>query len=419
MNRSLLQSIFRREIGGWRIRSCRAVRAVVLFALAAGACFPPELYSVPLVPKHEDEALEKLRSGALDTRTREIREWKQRLASRPNEVASAIYLAKLYLERAREEGDPRFLGHAESVLKPWLMQAQAPIEAIILGAVIHQSRHEFEPALADLEKVLRAAPTNPQAWLTRASILTVLGRYEEAERSCLPLIRFAPELVAVTAAASVSTLVGDVARSCEILRTTLDRHPDGEQGVKVWALTILAEACVRLGDNERAEAHFRKALELGDPDPYLLGAFADFLLDQGRLEEVVRLLQEKTRIDPLLLRLAMAEAALNPQSTRGKEHVRMLRLRFDASRLRGDRVHLREEARFTLVLLHQPAEALRLAQENWQVQREPADARILLEAAAGARDAKALLKASEVVAQSGIKDVRLQKLMSVLTGTAP
>jgi hypothetical protein len=64
--------------------------------------------------------------------------------------------------------------------------------------------------------------------------------------------------------------------------------------------------------------------------------------------------------------------------------------RFEASRLRGDRVHVREEARFTLHLLNDPKKALQLAQENWQVQKEPADARILLESALAAQDAASI-----------------------------
>src|SRR5437588_11570286 len=40
------------------------------------------------------------------------------------------------------------------------------------------------------------------------------------------------------------------------------------------------------------------------------------------------------------------------------------------------RVHIREEARFTLHLLNDPQTALKLAQENWQVQKESADLRI-------------------------------------------
>jgi len=58
--------------------------------------------------------------------------------------------------------------------------------------------------------------------------------------------------------------------------------------------------------------------------------------------------------------------------------------------MRGDRSHGREQSRYELDLRGNPAAALRLAQGNWRVQHEPADAVALVRAAhAGGRDAAA------------------------------
>ena len=71
---------------------------------------------------------------------------------------------------------------------------------------------------------------------------------------------------------------------------------------------------------------------------------------------------------------------------------------------------MREEARFTLHLLHAPQEALKLARENWQVQKEPADLRILLEAALAAHDNTAVDEVKEWLGNSGLEDVQLQPM---------
>ena len=123
----------------------------------------------------------------------------------------------------------------------------------------------------------------------------------------------------------------------------------------MWAMTLAAETADRLDDSS-AEAWFERAMALDPSDPYLLGAWSDWLLDHGRPQEVVALLGGRTRIDPLLLRLALAEQATGNVALAG--HVADLAARFEASRLRGDTVHRREEARFVLHLLHQPARAL-------------------------------------------------------------
>jgi len=83
--------------------------------------------------------------------------------------------------------------------------------------------------------------------------------------------------------------------------------------------------------------------------------------------------------------------------------VAALEARFAASRMRGDAVHRREEARFTLHLIGRPQDALRLALENWEVQREAWDARLVLEAALASGEPKS---AAGVVAW--LRDKRLE-----------
>ena len=211
---------------------------------------------------------------------------------------------------------------------------------------------------------------------------------------------------------------GDAERSCRLLGATLDRSASARPADKLWALTVLAETSARIGSADEAGRYFATALALGQRDAYLLGAYADFLLDQGRAPEVAALLKDETRADGLLLRLALAEAALHPRPSSLDTHVAMLRARFDANRLRGDQVHQREEARFTLELMRQPREALRLAQANWQVQREPADARVLFAAAVAANDPLAAEPAREFVRTNHLQDVQLARLEQSLAALA-
>ena len=140
-------------------------------------------------------------------------------------------------------------------------------------------------------------------------------------------------------------------------------------------------------------------------DPYLLGSYADLLLDQRRPDEAAALVSGFKRIDGLLLRFAEAQP---PAGREARAAVEELQGRFDNARARGDRVHQREEARFHLRLLRQPAAALALAQANWRVQKEPADARLLLEAARAAHDSAAEAEVLAWVTASRLEDIHLQ-----------
>jgi tetratricopeptide (TPR) repeat protein len=179
-----------------------------------------------------------------------------------------------------------------------------------------------------------------------------------------------------------------------------------------WAVSTLGEIAERLGRDADAEKHFREALALDPDDPYVVSAYADLLLDLGRPAEAEKLVHGKTDNDNLLLRLALAEAKTG--SPDREAHARLLRQRFDASHLRGDTVHRREEARFVLGLEDDPPRALALARANWDVQREPWDVRVLLEAALAAREPRAAAPAIEFIDKSHLEDPRIRALASKL-----
>jgi tetratricopeptide (TPR) repeat protein len=370
--------------------------------------------SEPYLPKSDSEVLEKLRATAFDPGAHEIRELRTRLTADPTNLSLACQYARRCIERSRADADPRFLGRAQAALSPWWDLATPPIGALVLRATLKQSQHEFTNALADLDLAAHIAPANPQVWLTRVTILTVLGDYAGARRACLPLVELAPGLIALTAAANVSSLNGGAESACGLLRNALTANSSASADEKDWVLTTLAEAEARLGHNAEAETDFKNALALGQHDPYLLGAYGDLLLDEGRAPEVVEMLKNETRADALLLRLALAEAAMSPQPAALKDHMAALSARYEAGYLRGDFVHQREQARFTLWLLKKPQDALRQAQTDWQVQHEPADIRILLESALAAGDPAATRPALDFIRTNHLEDVKFTKLAEQL-----
>ena len=361
----------------------------------------------PFLPQQDTQVLERLSVKSADPVTREMRTLRATLLHDPQNVNVAVSLATRLVEQSRSEGDPRFLGQAQAVLVPWLNHATPPSSTLLLRAIIRQHAHEFDLALADLDAVLSMQPTNAQAWLTKASIFQVQGRYEEARRACQPLFRLAGRHVALTCLGDIAGLSGQTTMSREMLTTSLER-PGISARERFWILTILAEMGARTGDIKTSETHFLEARSLGVKDHYLLAAYADFLLDQGRPQEAISLLHSETRADGLLLRLALAEQALHLPDV--KDHTAILAARFAASRDRGTRVHLREEARFTLALLHNPQSALTLAQTNWKIQKEPWDARLLLEAALAVGSRDAARPVIEWLHTNHVEDIRLQQL---------
>jgi tetratricopeptide (TPR) repeat protein len=376
-------------------------------SLAAGA--------VPYIPGDDAQVLDRARIASSDPRARELKALRARLARDPANLGLALQLAQRYIAAMRSTSDPRYLGYAQAALTPWWNLAQPPASVLTMRATLRQSSHDFGGALADLDAALNLDPRNAQSWLTKATILGVQARYRDAVQSCSQLAAVTGELVTVACLAQIGSLAGQARDAYSALTTVLARYPQVRGADRAWIDTLLGEMAERMGKTAAAETHFKQALA-ADSDAYLKAAYADFLLDQGRAAEVIAFLANETAADGLLLRLALAEQ--NAGDPHAAAHILMLQQRFDAARLRGDTVHQREEARFTLHLKHDAPQALVLATANWEVQREPADARILLEAAQAAGNAPVAAPALTWMRDNHVEDVRLQQLSAKLTHDA-
>ena len=378
--------------------------ASAFIALAAPA------FAAPYTPPDDGVVLERLPYRRADPVAAELRGLRAALAAKPGDADAAARLALRYFELAQAEGDPRYVGYAEAALRPWPSAAPAPV--LFVRGLLRQYRHDFAGALQDLEAAagLDAGHVGARAW--RAAIFMVSADYAAARGECAALEPIASELLATSCRAYVDAATGSTRAAYAALGDALAARPDAAPELRLWTLTRLAEMAWRLDDAAAAERHFRAALALGVNDNFLLAAYADFLLEQKRPGEVVALLKSWTRSDTLLLRLALAERALRlPEAD---AHAKALGERFAASALRGDRLHLAEEARYELELKGDARAALAAASENWKSQREPRDALVFLQAALAARDAKAAAPALRWLEQSGFESARLRRLAAEL-----
>jgi tetratricopeptide (TPR) repeat protein len=315
----------------------------------------------------------------------------------------ALPLAQFYIQQSRLSGDLRFLGYADAVLAPWLAHRPAAVDALVLHATVQQSRHEFDPALQTLELALAARPGDPQASLTKATILRVLGRYPEAAVACDQFARSVDASLAALCSQSVRGLDGHLdAAHAALLQVSSQGWLNTE---KSWLYSELGEMAVRLGRDDEARRWFQRDLDLLPGDVYVRTAYADLLLRQGKDAEALDLLRGMESFEPLLLRIAIAQQRLHdpalPQSSA------RLRAAFSAELQRGEAVHRREQARFLLEVEPEPLLALEAARENWKVQREPEDILVLVAAARAAGNPNAAEPALEFVRRTGLGDARL------------
>jgi len=369
--------------------------------------------ATPRTPSADTEVLARLPIRPGDATARDLSSLRMALEQAPDSGHAAAALAQHYFDLAMARGDPRYIGYAHAVVAPFAAAMTADL--LLVRGQLNQYRHEFELALGDFSATLHLNPDLAQAHAWRGAIYLVQAKYAAAREVCQALKTMGRAALTGACMGLLQAYTGQLQAADHTLQQTLksSTQPDSQ----LWLLTRLAEVATWRGQTAQAEHHFKAALALQLDDGYLLAAWSDFLLDSGRPQEVVKLLSTWETSDGLLLRLTEAETRLKlPQASR---HVQTLADRFSAARLRGDVTHRAEEARFQLRLRGNAAGALVLAQSNFQVQREPRDARILLEAAVAAHQPDAAKAALDWLRHSGFEDTRLRTLAQTLNGVKP
>jgi tetratricopeptide (TPR) repeat protein len=378
----------------------------ILWAILLGL-FASVGNSRPFIPPNDSTVLAEVPPG-----TRHAELAARQVAAKRLDVA--LPLAQLYIRQARSSGDLRYLGYAEAVLAPWVGQsmpgaAPASADALVLHATVLQSRHEFLRALSVLEQARALRPDDAQAWLTSATVLRVLGRYEQSMAACEQVAVRADPVVAELCKQGVRGLTGDLPSAYAAISQISSHGMPAEE--RAWRDSELGEMAARLGKDDEAEGWFRDGLRSSPDDFYIRASYADLLLRDGRAQEALTLLKGQDALEPLLLRIAIAQKVLRHPGL--QQSSARLAAAFAAEAQRGEGIHRREEARFLLDVQNDPRAALAAAQENWKVQHECDDVLVLMRAAHAADVPQAAAPAVAFVREHGMQDVRIAAVMGV------
>jgi predicted Zn-dependent protease len=382
----------------------RLTLVALLAAAGAEPAFPSE---APLRPVDPDYVVAELPGGASRAQ--------QRLAGQLEDArkdpGKAALLARELLEQARATQQPQLYGRAESVLAAWVGQPQAPAELLVMQADILQQRHEFQDATRLLDTVITRDPHNRQARLMRANNAIVTGQFASARPDCAWLLGTGEPWMGSVCLAQVlgSTGQRDQARAL-LQRLTAGGSPSAPE-VFAWALQVQADLDSRAGELASAERLLRQALDLTPASDPVRLALADVLATQGQRAAAERVL-EMTRPSVGARLRQMELLAADRRDAQRAEALAELQERLAVSAQRGERAHLREETRLALDLAREPAHAAALARDNFAVQRETEDVRLLARAAVGAADAQALAQLKQWLLVTGYQDVVVQRLLA-------
>jgi hypothetical protein len=385
-----------------------AVGAAVALAVAA-ADPPPETARTPIaLPTYSPATPAAVVAKVSPRDPREVA-MRRALLANPSRVDLAVALARGDIQRSRALSDPRYLGRAQAELSRWYDLEDPPADVLLLRATIRQSLHDFIGSRADLDHLLARRPDDAQAHLTRAVVSTIMADYAAARESCTAITQLAAPMIAATCVAPIDGITGHATEAYQRLSAAIAAAPTADPSLRAWSITALAELAELRGDYADATAQFRAVLAIDDTDAYARAGLADLLILAGKPAEASALLAGRESIDNLLVRRAIAE-----HLAKGADEakvVRAMRDRIAAAAERGDRIHMREEAMFVLRVEGDAQRAVAIARDDFAVQKEMADARLLAACAIAAHDATGLETIKAWQATSGVHDAQLDDIL--------
>jgi Tfp pilus assembly protein PilF len=329
------------------------------------------------------------------------------LSAAAPDARAAAQAAQQAIALAREQADPRHLGRAQALLQAWWGRADAPAHIALLQASIEQAEHHFEAARASLRRALAREPRNAQAWLILASLERLSGQYAKAAQACEQVANAGQSFYALACQAELDSLQGQHSKAHPTLQNLVTQAPSKADAA--WIYSLLAESYERAGQDALASRAYQQSLGLVD-DTYTRIAQADFLLRTRAPQAALSALQAAPSTDAVLLRRAAALKALQKPEWQALQAE--LAGRFQDLAARGEKLqlHARELTQMALWLQGDTQVALAQALSNLELQKEPLDWHLAMEAASRARDSTVLNGLQAQLKSMGLRDTRLSGL---------
>jgi len=208
-------------------------------------------------------------------------------------------LALAYARRARETSDTRFYQRAEEVLRRSQELKPGNLEARKVSVWVLLGQHEFARALEHAKELSRLVPDDVLTYGLLADAHVQLGNYTEAEAAVQWMLNLRPgNIPALTRAAYLRELFGDIDGASELMQAALRRTPPSETEDMAWIFTHIAHLHLAAGDVSVADQTVTEALRWFPDYHYALAQQAKLRTAQGRYAEAVELLQRRLQAAP-------------------------------------------------------------------------------------------------------------------------
>jgi tetratricopeptide (TPR) repeat protein len=224
-----------------------------------------------------------------------IADFQQRLARAPRSIDMLAQLSALYLQKARESGDPSHYARAESLLQE--ASALAPDDHQVLAgqSALALARHDFAGALNIAERLPK---DRAETFGLLGDALVELGRYDQAFAAFQRMADLKPDSAALARIAYARELTGDRAGAIDAMaEAAASAGSRGENAA--WLRVQLGHLHFGGGDLASAERAYLDAQAALPGYVHALAGLGRVAAARGEFAEAIDLYRQVTESFPL------------------------------------------------------------------------------------------------------------------------
>jgi len=354
-----------------------------------------------------------------------LRALDQAWRAQPQNLVPALAYARAVFTLGLKEGDLRWYGSAKAALTPWWTAADLPAEAYFLRGLVKQGFHDFPGGLQDIDRAIALEPGRAELWSWRFALHLLLADMAAAQKDINEIGRLFGEEEAQVYRAVLQYRTGQPLPAVDMLSRAIRSANYQDDSSQDWLGFHLGEAHRVAGQPARALEVWGQRLKASPQSHLIRLSLADLLNQQGQYKQAKRVAlftagpgsgnaptSTATVTDALLMQAVLASRGLkDPDENRLASQ---LQARLASQALRQEAMIERPKLIYQIAYGRDAKAGLALSIDNWQLQKEPPDALLFVQAALALGQTRAAEPVVRWAEKTGYQEPPLTLLLAQL-----
>ena len=228
----------------------------------------------------------------------QIQSVQSQIRSRPEDWSAYTQLGLLYLQKARESGDPTYYQKTEEALAKSLAHQPDDYVSVAANGALALARHQFHAALESGEKARQLTPDRAYAYGVIADAQIELGQYSDAVDTLQTMVDLRPDMSSYSRISYIRELHGDIEGAMDMMQRAVDSGTPNLEST-AWVRTQLGNLYFNTGDVDQAEVEYEVTLQNRSDYVYALAGLGRVQAAKGNTQEAIKLLNKAIAIMPM------------------------------------------------------------------------------------------------------------------------